>query len=174
MEGKKLKVSENRNYYTSMTGEFYVLAQLFQREYMASLTYGNAKSVDIFVSTKSGSMFKIEVKTTGKGYLVGSDKSQFGKNYEWQMSQGHEDKQHKDLYYCFVILTSEKELPKFFIVRSAEVAEYVKREHLYWLGLKRKKTVQDNERRIFRIGLTPKSHGLPIEKYENKWDILPR
>jgi hypothetical protein len=50
----------------------------------------------------------------------------------------------------------------------------VKREHLYWLGLKRKKTVQDNERRIFRIGLTPKSHGLPIEKYENKWDILPR
>lgn len=141
---------------------------------MASLTYGNAKSVDILVSSKTGKMFKVEVKTAGKEQTSGSDRSQFGANHEWQMSRTHEEKIDENLYYCFVMLRGTQQIPRFFIVRSKEVADYVKREHTFWLKIPRKKKVKTVDKRIFRIGLTPKSHGLkPIEDYENAWHILP-
>lgn len=166
---------ENPNYYTSISGEFFVLAELSRREYMASLTYGNAKSVDILVSTKDGNMFRIEVKTSRSG-KSGSDKSQFGENYKWQMSKKDERKIDPKLYYCFVSLRGEKERPKFFIVPSKEVAEYVKWQSNYWFGLKRKKPVdKETKMRAFRIGTKPNSKGLkPIKKYEDAWHILPK
>jgi hypothetical protein len=104
--------NKKHKYFTAMAGEFYVLAQLFQRKYMDCLTYGNAKSVDIFVSTESDKMFKLEVKTAGNEQVCirGNNNTQFGKNYEWTMSQEHEGIKDKDLYYCFVILRSIDEL----------------------------------------------------------------
>ena len=169
-----MNAHENRTYYTCMSGEFYVLAQLFSRGYMASLTYGNAKSVDILVSSEAGKMFKVEVKTARKEQIYGSDKSQFGANYEWQMWQTHEEKIDENLYYCFVMLRGTQQIPKFFIVRSKDVADYVKREHTFWLGIPRTGKVKNVDKRIFRIGLMPKSHGLkPIGDYEDAWHTLP-
>jgi len=165
---------ENPNYYTSISGEFFVLAELSKRRYLASLTYGNAKSVDILVSTSDGNMFKIEVKTARYG-KSGSDKSQFGENYNWQMSKKHESKIDPKLYYCFVLLQGEKERPKFFIVPSEEVAKYVKWEYEYWSNIERKRGVKKTARRTFRIGTKLNSKGLkPIEKYEDAWHILPK
>lgn len=172
----KSEIPETSTYFTSMSGEFSVLTQLFLRGYLASLTYGNAKSVDILVSTKSGKMFKIEVKTASQEIIYGSDKSNFGRNLEWQMDKKHEDKIDPNLFYCFVILRGENQLPRFFIVRSEEVAKYVKKDFEYWCSLKRKKEVDTKtSKRIFRIGLDEKSFGLkPITNYENRWDILPK
>ncbi len=177
MQYKLIPVGElpNFNYQTSMAGEFFVLAQLFLRDYTASLTYGHAKSVDILISVKSGKMFKIEVKTARHEVKYGSDKSNFGQNYIWQMNEKHENKKDPNLFYCFVILRGTTQIPRFFIVRSKEVAKYVKKEYKYWISLKRKKKVKNTVRRTFRIGLNEKSHGLkPMENYENKWDILPK
>ena len=155
MASQKTKVAEDHKYYVAMAGEFYVLAQLFARGFMASLTYGNAKSVDIMVSTKSGKMFKLEVKTAGTDKTYGSDRSQFGENYEWQMSKKHESKTDEDLYYCFVMLRGLKELPRFFIVRSETVARYVRWEYKYWHSIERNWEVQETPRRTFRIGTQP-------------------
>lgn len=167
--------NENHKYYTAMAGEFYVLAQLFSRGYMGCLTYGNAKSVDILVSAKSGKMFKLEVKTAGSEGASGSDnRSQFGKNYEWTMSQKHEDKKDKDLYYCFVILRDIKELPRFFIVSSQQVAQYMKEAYQYWLKIREREFPSRNI--AFRLKLNSKLHDfdLPVENHEDKWDILPK
>jgi len=171
--------NENHNYYTAMAGEFYVLAQLFSRGYMGCLTPGNAKGVDIFVSTESGKMFKLEVKTAGKesDCIRGSDnRTQFGKNYEWTMSQKHEDKKDKDLYYCFVILRGNDKLPRFFIVRSQQVAQYTKDAYQYRLNLPGGRKLRKTKTRMFRIKLNSKLHDfdLPVEKHEDNWDILPK
>ena len=137
---KTQRQNENPNYYTAMAGEFYVLAQLFHRGYMCCLTYGNAKSVDILVSAKSAKMFKLEVKTAGSESASGSDKSQFDRNYEWTMSEKHEDKKDEDLYYCFVILRGNDKLPRFFIVSSQQVAQYLKNAYQHWLNVRKKET----------------------------------
>lgn len=175
LDPSEITVMENSTYYTSMAGEFSAMSQLFLRDYTASLTYGNAKSVDILVSTKSGKMFRLEVKTSREEKVVGSDNTQFGKNFEWRMDKKHEEKGDPNLFYCFVILKGTEHLPRFFILRSEDVAKYIKKEHQYWLGLERDREVLDTSQRIFRIGLNDKSHGLkPIEDYENRWDILPK
>ena len=58
-----MRVLEEYKYYIQMADEFYVLAQLFMKGYIASLTFGNAKSVDILATTNTGHDFKVEVKT---------------------------------------------------------------------------------------------------------------
>jgi len=170
--------NENHNYFTAMAGEFYVLAQLFSRGYMGCLTYGNAKNVDILVSTKSGKMFKMEVKTAGWEQAYGSDKTQFGKNYEWTMSQKQEVIEDKNLYYCFVILRGIDKLPRFFIVHSKQVAQYVKDAYQYRLKLnmKEKKKLKKTDTRMLRINLISKllEFELPVKDHENKWEILPK
>src|SRR4051794_309287 len=48
-----------------LAGEFYVLAQLAQRGFVASFTLANTKAVDILVFNETlDHLFKLEVKTT--------------------------------------------------------------------------------------------------------------
>jgi len=63
----------------------------------------------------------------------------FGDNYEWIMDKKHEDIVIPHLFYCFVLLRENKQLPRFFIVPSREVAEYVKWEHKHWLECRKRK-----------------------------------
>lgn len=47
-----------------MAGEFLAAGQLFKRGYLVSITMGNAKAVDLFVSNPTtGKTFKVQVKT---------------------------------------------------------------------------------------------------------------
>ncbi len=48
-----------------LAGEFYTLAQLTQRGYVATLTLGNTKGIDILVTNHEvNKLYKVEVKTT--------------------------------------------------------------------------------------------------------------
>jgi hypothetical protein len=125
-------------------------------------------------------MFKLEVRTTGSEKAWGSDKSQFDRNYEWTMSEKDEDKEDKKdegLYYCFVILRGNDKLPRFFIVSSQQVAEYLEKAHQYWLKVRKKEFKSRNI--AFRLALnskSPESREIPfraVEDYEDRWDILP-
>ena len=58
------KMPQLNNNRIALAGEFAVLAELYKRNFDASLTLGNTKSVDILVSSESGSMIKLEVKTS--------------------------------------------------------------------------------------------------------------
>ena len=105
----------------SLAGEFAVLAQLALRGYVANMTLGRTKGIDILVANPdTGRMRKIEVKTSQKSLKVG-----------WMMSEKHERINDLDLFFCFVNITIDSDF-RFFIVPSAVVADYVTRSHKQW------------------------------------------
>lgn len=157
--------------YTALAGEFFTLGQLARLGLDATLTFGHTKSVDILVSNPvSGKMFRLEVKTTASA--ASSNKKMFGENYNWLMNEKHEHLQDPKLYYCFVLLRAASEMPKFFIVPSKLVAEYVKEENTMWLKAPHRRPVKKGPMRTFRIGTAQGSHGLPANKFENNWSLF--
>ena len=52
---------------TGMAGEFAVMEKLFRLGHQASLTLGNAKTVDIFTKSPSGKIYQVSVKTIRSG-----------------------------------------------------------------------------------------------------------
>lgn len=74
----------------SLAGEYYILAQLTQRGFVATLTLSATKGVDILASNTSlNRLYKVEVKTTvkkpGRNSLFGDKPF-----YVWPMSAKHE------------------------------------------------------------------------------------
>lgn len=133
-----------------LAGEYYVLAQLAQRGLVGALTMGHCKGIDILVSDpKYKALYRVEVKTTAK---APSRESLFGKskNYAWAMGEKHETIRDDRLFYCFVHLGDDDELPRFFIVPSKKVASYVRREHRHWRNSRTHKVAKTTLRR-FRI-----------------------
>jgi hypothetical protein len=146
-----------------IAGEFFVLSQLTLRGYVATLTFGNTKSVDILVANQDlNRMFKVEVKTTikkpGRDLLFSKDPV-----YKWAMSKKHEQIRDQNLVYCFVHVSDVDSLPQFFIVPSVDVADYVAWQHQHWL---QESGGKDSDMRVFRIDeADPKG-------YRNNWRIF--
>ena len=147
----------------SLAGEFYVLSQLTLRGFIATLTLGNTKSVDILVADpKSARMFKVEVKTTIKKPsrdLLFSDEPL----YKWTMSKKHEEINDKNLIYCFVNIKDAESMPEIFIVPCKHVSEYVKWQHDFWM---KKRNGKDSDVRVFRIKQDE------IATYLNNWKLF--
>ena len=148
---KRSKPSPNS---IALAGEFAVLSQLALGGYDANLTLGHTKNVDILVSDpSSGHMYRLEVKTTGyrrAGGGAGKRSQLFGYNYEWLLSQKHENIVEPSLFYCFVNITGDEGTSfRFFIVPSKVVAAYVKAQHRFWLDQDPKHN--DSSMRIFRL-----------------------
>lgn len=148
-----------------ITGEFYVLAQLTQRGFVATLTFGNTKGIDILIANeKINKIYKVEVKTSygklGRDLLFSPDPV-----YSWVMQAKHETIFDHNLIYCFVHINSDDTLPNFFLVSSKEVAQYVKWQHKFWM---KNRNGKDSRMRKFRIEQSdPK-------KYRNNWKIFNR
>jgi len=133
-----------------LAGEFYTLAQLTHRGYVATLTLGNTKGVDILVTNQEiNRLYKVEVKTTSKRLR---HERLFGDSlfYIWAMSAKHEQVRDENLVYCFVALGDADQKPEFFLVSSEDVADYVKKQHRHWLDT-RQRPVKDTTMRNFRI-----------------------
>lgn len=152
-----------------LAGEFYVLAQLTARGFIATLTLGNTKGVDILVTNQEiDKLFKVEVKTTtnepAKSKLFADGRP----CYEWTMGKKHETIIEENLIYCFVSIKNADELPLFFLVPSEQVAKYVKWQHEYWLSTRTNWTEKTNTTtmRKFRIETSdPK-------EYKDNWNIF--
>ena len=122
----------------ALAGEFAALSQLALGGYDANLTLGNTKNVDILVSDpNSDRMYRLEVKTTGyrrAGGGAGKRSRLFGYNFEWLLSEKHEEIDDPSLFYCFVNITGDEGTSfRFFIVPSKVVATYAKAQHRFWL-----------------------------------------
>jgi len=74
------------------------------------------------------------------------------------------------------LLGSLPKLPRFFIVRSQQVAQYMKAAYQCWLKIPKKRGKGKGRNIAFRLKLNSKLHDfdLPVEKHENRWDILPK
>src|SRR5207247_491184 len=122
----------------SLAGEFAVLSQLALRGYDANMTLGRTKSVDILVSNPSnGQMYQLEVKTNYRNPANEVSKSAagiFGSCVsDWIMNKTHETIMSPKLFYCFVNISKDTSLFKFYVVPSNVVAKYVKEQHALWL-----------------------------------------
>jgi hypothetical protein len=163
-----MRISSNS---LSLAGEYLVLSQLALRGYVATLTLGNTKSVDILLSNENtGKLFKVEVKTTSTG---STRLKAFGTNIEWKMGEKHENIIDPNLFYCFVQIEDLNfEKIRFFIIPSSDVAKFVKEDEEYYHSYPHKKPVKHTPMRIFRIRLSDESRGLDPRVYENKWDYF--
>jgi|SRR3989344_5846172 len=159
----------------AIAGEFAVLSQLVLRGFDANMTLGHTKGVDILVSDPNyNKMFKVEVKTS---FASKPSRSKlFGYTLNWMMMEKHENIIDSNLFYCFVNIEKETNVFRFFIVPSKVVADYVAKQHKFWL--QRKPNLSKEEiaipMRQFRIGLSDDKYAIktPLAKdYENNWNF---
>ena len=86
---------------TGMAGEFLVAGKLFKRKYQVSITFGNAKAIDIFAhNPKIDRTFNIQVKTLRSKNCFPISKESV----------------HPEYIYVFVILNEFHEEEEYFIV----------------------------------------------------------
>jgi hypothetical protein len=159
----------------SLAGEFAVLSQLVLRGYDANMTLGRTKGVDILLSDPRGRMLKLEVKTNYRSSRSeGSKSKDFGQVVSsWIMNEKHEQIYDPSLFYCFVNISRDTKTFKFYIVPSAVVADYVKRQHHHWLAGAAKKR-KDSKMRVFRFGRASEKYPIPtptVEQYEDNWEF---
>lgn len=161
----------------SLAGEFATLSRLALWGYDANMTLGRTKNVDILVSDpRTNKFYQVEVKTSldrGRG----SRNSQlFGRyEFEWVMNVKHESISRPQLWYCFVSIGLANKTARFFVVPSAVVAKYVRKEHALWLHSK--KSHRDNPIRVFRLGLQNEHYkiAMPLAAtYEDNWGFAKR
>lgn len=149
-----------------IAGEFYVLAQLAQRGFVASFTLANTKGIDIIVINPPLDHFiKLEVKTTNSQPRKERPFS-LDAVYAWPMSEKHETISDPRTFYCFVVLQGPSTLPLFFVVPSSYVAEYVREQHRYWVRTRTQPPDPSNKMRRFRIHLSD-----PL-RFKDNWQPL--
>ena len=165
----------------ALAGEFAALSQLAIRGYVASMTLGNTKNIDILVfdpTTKKA--HQIEVKTNYERRARHTESKFFGRFVtSWQMHEKHERIKDPELFYCFVHINASRKDPmknafRFFIVPSTVVAEYVGKEHHAWL--RDNPAHRTSLRRVFRIALdNDRKVKVPAplaSGYEDKWNLV--
>jgi len=108
-------------YASSLSGEYFVAAELLRRGYNTSIVVGNAKAVDVLVSNEANTKtVLIQVKTTVKGH------NKSGKIY-WMLNRKAEQSQ-ENLFYVLVYLRGNTDRPLYYIVHSSVVADMSDRE----------------------------------------------
>jgi hypothetical protein len=105
-----LKTKEKFDRNTShLAGEFLVAGELARRGFPVSLTFGNAKAVDIYVDISKKGIIKVNAK-------AGRSKG------NWPITAGSVE---DELYYIFVFLQTkrnfDKKQPEYFIVAGDEI-----------------------------------------------------
>jgi len=117
-----------KSQFVGTAGQYYVSYGLAVREIHASLTIGNAPSVDILVASVEGQKsLSIQVKTSRNAYRP----CRYGREgYEWDVGASGINKCHENLWYAFVDLMERGDgwQPEVFFVPSYWVGQFVKED----------------------------------------------
>ena len=141
-----------------VAGEYFVMAELTRRGYVASLTSKNTKAIDLLVSDKNGrQLAAVQVKTC--------DNVQ---QHKWKMSNSVENNDSSNLYYVFVNMNGGAE-PSYYVVPSRYVANKVKQDYEKWLHTPGKKGRQRNETTMRTFEFTDEEERM---QYQNAWYLL--
>ena len=140
-------------------GEFYVLAQLAQRGYIAGKTDDGQTLIDVIATDpESLNTVNIQVKT----------RTIDGKISSWLMSEKNE-KVFEKLWYVVVEVGDDDVLPNFFIFSSKEVSDSIKQRLMNYLAKPKKDGTP-------RKGGGSIRHFEPSEEFKaerkNNWEIM--
>ena len=115
-----------RAQFVGAAGQFYLAYGLAARQINASLTLGNAPSVDVLASSHDGKhTLSFQVKTSRNAY----HQKRFGhEGFEWYVGNNVIGKHRESFWYAFIDLREHKAgwNPSVFFVPSRWVAEFVK------------------------------------------------
>ncbi len=139
--------SQSKRYQTQWAAQFYVAAELTRREYLVSLTLGNAPVADLLVVSPNKEHFTVEVK------------GQATRNF-WLIQRGNPQ---EALFFVLVYLPKNNENPKYYIMSSSELMD--ERE-------KYKNHIESNGGK-YRDDMGGINWSTAL-KHENRWDKLPK
>ena len=132
-----------KGHITGMAGEFFVMEKLFRMEHEASITFGNAKAIDILTRSPQGNLYEVSVKAMRGG----------GK---WGIGN-HDYSNHPNMVFVLLYYKKFSEIehaPEVWVIPAIE-AEKIK---LPWHG---------------GFGLyIYKKHAELLEPYKNAWHYL--
>lgn len=124
----------DKNGRIGVAGEYFVMAELTRRGYVASPTSKNTKAIDLLVSDKNGKQLAaIQVKTCDNP-----------KQQKWKMSKSVEQNDAANLYYVFVNMNGGAE-PSYYVVPSRYVAYRVWQDYDEWINMPGKQGQKRNE-----------------------------
>lgn len=138
-----------------VSGEYFVAAELSRHGFIASITLRNSKGIDILAASEDATFtVGIQVKTNNLG------------STSWILNEKCEQLKDPGIFYVFVRLNKQGEIPDFFIVPSMIVAETVRNSHLEWLKTPSKDGSTHNKTSMRKFSLSVDS------EYRNNWSLL--
>jgi len=145
------------NHSIGNAGEFYVLAQLAQRGYIAGKTDDGQTLIDVIATDPDTlNTVNIQVKTTRDG------------GQKWVMGVKNRVP-YKGLWYVFVSIKDNHQLPDFYVFSSDEVAQSVEARYQYWLNKPKKDgSAREESKMIPRF--QPDADAL--ENARDRWDLM--
>ena len=131
-------MARGRAQFVGAAGQYYLAYGLAVRHINASLTLGNAPSVDVLASSPDGRhSLAFQVKTSSYAYR----RKRYGhEGFEWDVGASVIGKHRESFWYAFVDLREEDNAwkPQVFFVPSRWVAEFVKEgwsRYMYFLPM---------------------------------------
>ena len=138
-------------------GEFYVLAQLAQRGYIAGKTDDGTTLIDVIATDpETLNTVNIQVKT----------RTIDGKKSSWMMGLKNEQVFEK-LWYVVVEIGDDDVLPNFYIFRSYEVSQIIKKTYAEYMA----KPKRDGTKRKEGPRHFEPDEKLKLERKDN-WDLM--
>jgi hypothetical protein len=140
-----MKNSANNRQLTAMAGEFLTVGKLFKLGYQASITFGNAKAIDILVYNPDiKKTFSVQVKTL-RGYnCFNITKQNIIDNF----------------IYVFVVLHEFNQQEEFFIVPGSDIISDFNK----FFGSSYRNAEEPSVRPAINFG--------PLKAYKNNWTIF--
>ncbi len=137
-----------------VAGEYFVAAELSRRGYIASISLRNTRGIDILATNQAASR-SITIQCKSKQVA----------RKTWPLNEKNESFVSDYHFYVFVAFSTVEERPRYYIVPSRVVADYVTTSHRRWLstpGRDGRKHV-DNKVRQFEDR---------DDKYLERWDLF--
>jgi len=163
------KSQDDKNF-LNMAGEFLVAAELNRRGILCAVTYGTAKSADVWAFDKSGNRaVRIEVKTTGPGsrrWVVGEKplRQEASPDVLWVLVALPEPHSHA------MLADDEsrgRHCPRFYVLTSGEMREILDARHRAYCERYRRAHGKDfTARGVPNMGL------VQVQDCENRWDKI--
>jgi hypothetical protein len=132
------------NYSSQLAGEFLVAGELSRRGYSVSITIGNAKSIDMFASTRDGKTpFMVDAKATRS-------------KTSWPIRP---EQVNEHIFYVFVFLQTKDGIKanlssEYFVVKGYEI-------------------ISKDLIRPWKSMPGIPYNALKSDQYQNRWDKLP-
>lgn len=147
----------NRNHGIGNAGEFYVLAQLAQRGYIAAKTDEGQTLIDVIATDpETLNTVNIQVKTSQHAHAT------------WWMMSKKNEAHYDSLFYVLVKLNGTDQQPSFFVFHSSDVGPWLKQDHAAWQAKPKRDGGQRVDGPLRKFRPTPEQ----LEAARDNWEAL--